>query len=99
MKPTSAGYATYEIAPAVSTLGWFKSEVPTPFGKIKISATRETLEIDSDGGQGKLKLRSAEKPRCENLIFTQTAPDTYEAAIAPKTHYKISYRAKADSGK
>lgn len=99
VKPTSAGYATYEIAPAVSTLGWFKSEVPTPFGKIKISATREKLEIDSDGGQGKLKLRSAEKPRCENLTFTQTAPDTYEAAIAPKTHYKISYRAKADSGK
>ena len=91
VRPTKAGYSEYEAAPELSKLGWFEASVPTPFGEIKISMDKNSVEIKSDGGIGTLRLKSAAKPICEGLKFKSDGGGKYSARIEPKKTYRIRY--------
>ncbi len=54
VKPTKAGYESYEIRPVLGGLEWMEGEVPTPFGKITIKMNQEEISVFSDGGKGTL---------------------------------------------
>lgn len=84
VRPTKAGYSEYEAAPELSKLGWFEASVPTPFGEIKISMDKNSVEIKSDGGIGTLRLKSAAEPICEGLKFKSDGGGNYSARIEPK---------------
>ena len=58
VRPTTAGYATYEIRPTLGGLQWMEGEVPTPFGKIHIRMDRDSITVHSDGGKGQLFLNN-----------------------------------------
>lgn len=91
VRPTKAGYSEYEAAPELSKLGWFEASVPTPFGEIKISMDKNSVEIKSDGGIGTLRLKSAAEPICEGLKFKSDGGGNYSARIEPKKTYRIRY--------
>lgn len=52
--PTKPGYEEYEIRPSLGDLEWMEGSVPTPFGKINVRITSETVTVKSDGGKGTL---------------------------------------------
>ena len=54
VKPTKAGYESYEIRPVLGGLRCIESEVPTPFGKITIKMNQQEISVFSDGGKGTL---------------------------------------------
>ena len=54
VKPTKAGYESYEIRPVLGGLEWMEGEVPTPFGKITIKMNQQEISVFSDGGKGTL---------------------------------------------
>ena len=91
VRPTKAGYSEYEAAPELSTLGWFKASVPTPFGEIRVSADKNSVEIESDGGIGTLMLKSASEPVCPGLKFKSEGNGRYSARIEPKKTYRVRY--------
>lgn len=91
VRPTKAGYSEYEAAPELSKLGWFKASVPTPFGEIKISMDKNSVEIKSDGGIGTIRLKSAAEPVCPGLKFKSDGGGKYSARIEPKKTYRIRY--------
>ena len=71
VRPTTAGYASYEIRPTLGGLQWMEGEVPTPFGKIHIRMDRDSITVHSDGGKGRLFLnnRTEEIPAHQEMTF------------------------------
>ncbi len=41
VKPTSPGFATYEVKPNLGGLDWIEGDVPTPWGKIHVFADKD----------------------------------------------------------
>ncbi|MGN1095300.1 MAG: trehalase family glycosidase, partial [Eubacteriales bacterium] len=56
--PTSPGYATYEVKPCVTDIGFGKTEgtVPTPRGNIKVKIDEKSVTVISDMDGGTLVL-------------------------------------------
>lgn len=56
VKPTSPGFATYEVKPCLGGLDWMEGDVPTPFGKIRLKVSPDEVTVSADGGEGRLVL-------------------------------------------
>ncbi|MBQ9356643.1 MAG: alpha-rhamnosidase, partial [Prevotella sp.] len=54
VRPTKPGYEEFEVCPSLGGLKWMKGDVPTPFGKIHVEASKEGITAKSDGGRGTL---------------------------------------------
>ncbi len=53
VRPTSPGFATYEVKPNLGGLEWIEGDVPTPWGTIRVRADRnghQVAEIRAGGG-------------------------------------------------
>jgi len=93
IKPLTAGYATYEVAPVLGGLQWMEGKVPTPQGDIELYCNSKQVKVKSPAGEGVLKLKSKNKPSGKNIELTQTAPNSYEIKIMPGVQYDIRYQA------
>lgn len=93
VKPLTAGYATYEVAPVLGGLQWMEGKVPMPQGDIELYCSTKQIRVKSPGGLGVLKLKSKNKPSGKNIELTQTAPNAYEIKLMPGVQYDIRYQA------
>lgn len=62
VRPTSAGYATWECRPNLGSLQWMKGDVPTPFGNIHVEMAGKEISLRSDGGIGDLYITAPSRP-------------------------------------
>lgn len=62
VKPTAAGYATFEIRPELGGLQWIQGSVPTPHGAISVYKDLKTIKVTASEGQGYLFIK-AKKPK------------------------------------
>ena len=60
VQPTKPGYEEYIVKPVLGGLEWIEGEVPTPFGKIRVKMTHDTVSVYSDGGSGRLLVHDQE---------------------------------------
>jgi alpha-L-rhamnosidase len=93
VKPLTAGYATYEVAPALGGLQWMKGKVPTPQGEIELSVDKRQIKVKAPAGEGILKINSKTKPTGSNINVTAKGGNRYEVALAPSREYVINYSA------
>jgi alpha-L-rhamnosidase len=65
VKPTAAGYATFEIRPELGDLKWMEGSVPTPHGSIKVYKDLKSIRVTASEGSGYLFIK-AKKPKTTN---------------------------------
>jgi len=91
VKPTSAGYATYEIQPVLGGLQWMQGTVPTPGGNIELYASTREIKVKGAAGTGLLKFRSKTTPVCKEGKLESKGADEYTITIEKGKTYNISY--------
>ena len=87
--PTAPGYQTYLVEPDLGGLKWMKGEVPTPAGNIVVSVTEKQIFVQTVGGTGTLRFKSAKKPSCATSAIKNTGPGRYEMELAPNSKYEV----------
>lgn len=92
VKPTSAGYATYDIAPVLGGLQWMQGKVPTPDGDIEVYMSETEIKITGAGGTGILKFKSKSKPVSVDGNFTDKGNGNYELFVEKGKTYIVSYK-------
>ncbi len=93
MKPTSPGYATYNVEPNLGGLQWMQGKVPTPKGNIEIYASKEQIKIRAGMGTGIVRIKSKTQPAGKNISATAKGGDVYEITVQPGAEYVINYNA------
>ncbi|MES2894043.1 MAG: alpha-L-rhamnosidase C-terminal domain-containing protein [Bacteroidota bacterium] len=93
VSPTTPGYATYKVQPALGGLQWMQGKVPTPDGDIEVYFSRTEIKIKGATGKGTLVLNSKSKPSGKNVLVRSTAKNQYEVSIDPGVEYSIRYQA------
>ena len=92
VKPTSAGYATYVVAPSLGGLQWMEGKVPTPDGDIALRVTTIGIKITGAAGIGTLKFNSKSKPVTADGNITDKGNGNYELEIEKGKTYTINYK-------
>ena len=54
VEPTTPGFATYAVKPALGGLGWMEGKVPTPTGPVSVSVRGDAVTVVGCGGEGTL---------------------------------------------
>ena len=91
VKPTTAGYETYEIEPSLGGLKWMQGTVPTPGGNIEVYVNQSQMKVQGATGTGTLKFRSTATPDCREGKIKKTGSDTYSLQIQKGISYLIRY--------
>ncbi|TJZ62119.1 alpha-rhamnosidase [Sphingobacterium olei] len=92
VKPTSAGYQTYEIEPYLASLQWMEGKVPTPAGEIDLYVSATKIKVQSPTGIGTLKIKSKTKPKSKNGTIVQLNKETYTLEVRAGVAYEIDYK-------
>jgi hypothetical protein len=92
VKPLSAGYATYEIQPALGGLQWMEGKIPTPSGTIDIYCSKIQIKVKGAAGQGTLRFNSKSEPSCREGKIESKGNGEYELIIDKNKTYSVSYR-------
>jgi hypothetical protein len=93
VKPTSPGYATYVVQPALGGLQWIQGQVPTPKGNIEVKCSTKEMNITTAEGVGTLRFKSVVEPVCVTAAIDRKG-DWYEMSMEPNKNYIIKYVAK-----
>jgi alpha-L-rhamnosidase len=93
VRPTAAGYATYEVEPHLGGLQWMEGKVPTPEGDITLYVSKDRIKITGATGTGTLRIKSSKQPSGKNIQVVQKAQHVYEITIQPGVSYDIRYKA------
>ena len=93
VKPTSPGYATYEVTPDLGGLQWMEGIVPAPEGDIELYVSRDQVKIKASAGKGTLMLKSLTAPLGADLHVTAKENNLYAIRIEPGKNYLITYKA------
>jgi hypothetical protein len=94
VKPTSPGYATYAIDPALGGLEWMQGKVPTPNGEVELYCNKTEIKLSTaNAGIGTLTIKSKTLPVSNEGTIVLKANQTYELQVAPGKQYRISYTA------
>lgn len=74
VKPTEAGYATFEVKPNLMSFGEISGTVPTPNGNVFVSLNEKTCEVTSeiDGGTLILDDKKYKIPKGEKICVLRT---------------------------
>ncbi|MDP4274812.1 MAG: alpha-L-rhamnosidase C-terminal domain-containing protein [Bacteroidota bacterium] len=94
VKPTSPGYQTYSVEPALGGLKWMDGTVPAPKGDIHVYCNTNQIKVKSDTGTGTLRFKSTIKPFCNNVQIKNTGNHQYEMTIEKDKEYTIKYKAE-----
>ena len=62
MKPTKAGYASYEVRPTLGGLAWMEGTIPTPNGEIRVKMDQRSISVYATEGEGVLYLPTGGDP-------------------------------------
>lgn len=92
VKPTSAGYATYEVVPVLGGLQWMQGKVPTPDGDIDVYMSTTEIKVTGACGIGTVKFESNDKPVCNEGTVTDEGNGNYELVIEKAKTYTIHYK-------
>ena len=94
VKPTSPGYATYAIDPALGGLEWMQGKVPTPNGEVALYCNKTEIKLSTaNAGVGTLTIKSKTLPVSNEGTIVLKANQTYELQVAPGKQYRVSYTA------
>ncbi len=94
VKPTSPGYATYAIDPALGGLEWMQGKVPTPNGEVELYCNKTEIKLSTaNAGVGTLTIKSKTLPISNEGTIVLKANQTYELQVAPGKQYRVSYTA------
>jgi hypothetical protein len=94
VKPTSPGYATYAIDPALGGLEWMQGKVPTPNGEVELYCNKTEIKLSTaNAGVGTLTIKSKTLPVSNEGTIVLKANQTYELQVAPGKQYRVSYTA------
>ncbi|OYU54993.1 MAG: alpha-rhamnosidase [Chitinophagaceae bacterium BSSC1] len=94
VKPTSPGYATYAIDPALGGLEWMQGKVPTPNGEVELYCNKTEIKLSTaNAGVGTLTIKSKTLPVSNEGTIVLKANQTYELQVAPGKQYRVSYSA------
>lgn len=91
VRPTSSGYDTYTIEPALGGLQWMEGRVPTPKGAIAVNCSTKEINITTAAGVGTLRIHSSARPRCEQASIESKGADLYELTMQPYKSYNVQY--------
>jgi len=92
VKPTSPGYQTYLIEPALGGLQWMRGSVPTPGGDVLLDCTTRQLKVQGAEGTGTLRFKSKSAPKSNGTISSK-GNNVYEMTIEKGKEYTVSYAA------
>lgn len=93
VKPTSAGYKTYEIKPNLGGLKWMEGKVPTPNGAVELYCNTKEIKVKASEGEGALIIESKSKPSTNLGVIKPLGKNKYHLTIKPNTQYTIKYKA------
>ena len=94
VKPTSPGYATYAIDPALGGLEWMQGKVPTPNGEVELYCNKTEIKISTaNAGVGTLTIKSKTLPVASEGNIVLKANQTYELQVTAGKQYRVSYTA------
>ncbi|UHG94301.1 MGH1-like glycoside hydrolase domain-containing protein [Spirosoma oryzicola] len=91
VKPVQPGYANYVIEPNLGGLQWIEGKVPTPQGDIAVSVNTRQIKVNTVGGKGLLRFKSAKKPACKEGQLISKGKQTFEMALEAGKNYIVSY--------
>jgi len=93
VRPTSPGYATYEVKPELGGLKWIKGTVPFAEGDIQVYCdTRKiTVQATGDGQVGSLIIKSISRPKSSKGTIKQVGNNMYQLEIKPGRQYVVNY--------
>jgi hypothetical protein len=94
IKPTSPGYATYAIDPALGGLEWMQGKVPTPNGAIAVNCSTQLMNITTAAGIGTLKFKSTIIPTCSQATIRKNADGLYELTMEAYKTYTVKYKSQ-----
>lgn len=63
VRPLSAGYETFAIAPVLGGLKWMEGNVPTPKGDIAVYMDHKRIKVKAGQGKGYLTFKSRRTPK------------------------------------
>ena len=91
VRPTSAGYNTYDVEPNLGGLQWMQGKVPTPNGEIDLTISTTEIKITGAAGTGTLRFKSKSKPVAEGGTIISKGNNLYEMKIEKDKSYTIKY--------
>ena len=91
VKPTSAGYATYEVQPVLGGLQWMQGTVPTPSGNIELYCSTKEIKVKGASGTGTLKIKSKTQPVSKEGNIQSIGNGEYSLQIEKGKTFTISY--------
>ncbi|MBE8721617.1 alpha-L-rhamnosidase-related protein [Sphingobacterium pedocola] len=92
VKPTAAGYQSYDIEPYLASQEWMEGKVPTPAGEIDLYVSKNKIKVQSPVGVGTLKIKSKSKPKSKQGAFIPVDKDTYTMALEAGVAYEVDYK-------
>ena len=92
VKPTSPGYATYNVEPVLGGLKWMKGTVPTPSGNIEIFCDAKQIKVKGAVGTGTLMFKSKSKPTCKDATIISRGNGGYELRVEKGKEYIVNYK-------
>jgi alpha-L-rhamnosidase len=91
VKPTSPGYATYNVEPVLGGLQWMEGKVPTPNGVVDLRVDTKRITIKSTEGTGSLIIRSKTMPTGKDISSLPMPDNKYAITLKPGIVYTINY--------
>jgi len=93
VRPTSPGYNTWVMEPALAGLDWIKGKVPTPDGNIALFMDKKEIRVKTVKGTGVLRIESRKRPKAEQgVIIRKKGKPSYEIDLEnAHKKYKIRY--------
>ncbi|HEY8972471.1 MAG TPA: alpha-L-rhamnosidase C-terminal domain-containing protein, partial [Puia sp.] len=92
VRPLSAGYTRYVVAPVLGGLEWMEGEAPTPHGNIKVYCSRTKMVVHAVEGRGVLQFRSRVTPTCKEGNVRKMGGDRYEVDMEGGHEYTVNYK-------
>lgn len=93
VKPTAAGYASYEIRPSLGGLQWMEGKVPTPSGDISLHISSTAIKVKGAAGTGTLLIQSKRLPVCNEGRVEAKGDGLYALEVQPGKTYTVAYEA------
>ena len=95
VQPTSPGYNTYEVRPALGGLKWIKGSVPYKGGDISVYCDQKQIKVKTTGkgATGTLRIRSRSFPRTNLGTLRQTGKQEYTLQLDAGRQYVVNYEA------
>ncbi len=93
VQPTSPGYKTYSITPALGGLQWMEGKVPVPGGEVSVYCSTSQIKVKGAAGVGTLRFSSKTKPVCKTASIVALGNNRYEVTVQPGVEYRLNYKA------